>query len=228
MTKAIRSHGTLLQMGDGGVAGAAITGCTSATGDPYTIITATAHGLHNGQPVTLSGFTGTGATVLNGTGRIVAFVLSDNTFAVKVATTGNGSAGSVTPVAENFTTVAEVGDIKGPERARDQEDVTTHDSPDDYDEFIATTKQSGEVSFPIHLVPTDPTHDNLTGLYAAYEDGLTRNWRLVIPDYDTDPSYLELAGFVNGLGDSYPVKGSVMADVKIKVVGGVVLVLHTT
>lgn len=226
MTKAIRSHGTLLQMGDGGVAGAALTGCTSATGDPYTVITKASHGLHNGQPVTGSGFTGTGATVLN-TDLVVAFVLTDSTFAVKVATTGNGTGGSITPVAENFTTVAEVGDIKGPERARDQEDVTTHDSPEDYDEFIATTKQSGEVAFPIHWVPTDPTHDNLTGVHEAYETGDTRNWRIVIPDYDTDPSYIEFAGFVNGLGDSYPVKGSLMADVKIKVVGKPNLVLHT-
>ena len=226
MTKAIRSHGTLLQMGDGGTAGAALTGCTSATGDPYTVITKSAHGLVTGQPVTLASFTGTGATVLNGDHR-VALVLSSSTFAVKVATTGNGTGGSVTPTAENFTTVAEVGDIKGPERSRDEEDVTTHDSPDDYDEFIATTKKSGEASFPIHWVPTDPTHDNVTGLYGAYEDGDTRNWRIVVPDYDTDPSYLAFAGYVNGLSDAMPVKGSLTADIKIKVSGRVQLFPHT-
>jgi hypothetical protein len=227
MTKAIRSHGTQLQMGDGGVAGTPLTGCTSATGDPYTIITKSSHGLSAGDPVALTDFTGTGATALNGD-RTVAIVLSSSTFAVKVATTGNGTGGVVTPTAEAFTTVAEVGDIAGPDRTRETEDVTTHDSPDDYDEFIATVKSSGEVSFPVHWVPTDPTHDNATGLHAAYEDGVTRNWRIVVPDYDTSPSYLALSGFVNGLSDAMPVKGSLSANVKIKVVGGAVLHLHSS
>jgi hypothetical protein len=76
-------------------------------------------------------------------------------------------------------------------------------------------------------VPTDPTHDNVTGLYGAYEDGDTRNWRIVVPDYDTDPSYLAFAGYVNGLSDAMPVKGSLTADIKIKVSGRVQLFPHT-
>jgi hypothetical protein len=225
MTKAIRSRGTLLQMGDGGVAGAPISITSTQAGDPYTVVLAPHHGLKTGAPITIAGVTGAGATAINGD-RSVALVLSADTFAVQVATTGAGTGGTATPVAESFTTLAEVGDIKGPELARDQEDVTTHDSPGGFDEFIATTKQSGEVSFSIHWVPSDPTHDNVHGLYAAYDDGATRNWRIVMTDYETDPSYLAFAGFVDGLSPAMPVKGSLTADVKIKVVGAVSLHLH--
>jgi hypothetical protein len=225
MTKAIRSHGTLLQMGDGGVAGSPVTITSSAEGDPYTVVLADTHGFKNGDPVTIASVTGEGATVLNGSRR-VALVLDADHFAVKVATTGAGAGGTATPVAENFTTVAEVGDIKGPDRGREEEDVTTHDSPDDYDESIPTVKTSGEVGFPIHWVPVDPTHDDETGLYAAYEDGDNRNWRLVVPDYDSDPSYLAFTGWVKNMSNAMPVKGSLTADLSIKVVGGVQMHKH--
>jgi hypothetical protein len=223
MTKAIRSHGTLLQMGDGGTAGTALDIASTAVGDLYTIITMEAHSLKEGQPVTIAGVTGEGATAVNGTWPVR--VLTTTIIAVKVATTGAGTGGTATPVAETFTTVAEVGDIKGPQLTRDTMDVTSHDSPDDYEEFIATIKKSGEVSFPVNWVPADPTHDGSTGLMAAYEDGNTRNWRLVLTDDEVDPSMLAFSGFVDDMSTAMPVNGKLEADVKIKVIGKPILTI---
>ena len=216
MSKAIRSHGTQLQKGDGGVAGSPVS-FTSEAGSPYTICTATAHGLKTGDPVLIACVTGTGATGLNGN-RVVLKLDADR-FAVLCATTGAGADGSATPTAETFTKVAEVGDIKGPDIQRQEQDVTTHDSPLDYEEVIATIKKTGEVTFPIHWVPNDPTHDPETGLYAALESGATIHWKLVATDDDTDPTTFSFSGFVNGFTGGFPVQGVIGADLKIRVTG---------
>ena len=217
MSKAIRSHGTQLQMGDGGTAGSAKTITSTAAGNPYTLVTATAHGFKSGDIVLIAGVTGAGATPVNGSRKVTK--ISADVFAVQVATTGAGSGGTATPSAEAFTKLAEVGDIKGPDLQRQEQDVTSHDSPLDYEEVMATIIKTGEVTFPIHWVPSDPTHDPSTGLYAALEDGDTRNWKLVATDDDVDPSTFSFAGFVNGFTGGFPVQGVITADLKIRVTG---------
>lgn len=224
MTDAKRARGTMLQMGDGGSAGAAKTLTSSAIGTPYTTIIATGHGFFDGQPVTIAGVTGTGATQLNGPQIVRA--LTANLFAVKVTTTGAGSGGTATPTAESFVTVAHVGDVAGPQMTRTDIDVTDHGSPGEYDEFISGIKSSGEVTFPIHWIPDDPTHDNITGLFAAYADGAKRNWRIVVPDYSTLPSYLQVYGYVNEMTPAMPVVAALTSAIKIKVFGAPLLVLH--
>ena len=54
--------GTTLEIG--GTTGAAVTGLTPAAGNPTIFTSATAHGLKNGDIVTIAGVAGTNATNL--------------------------------------------------------------------------------------------------------------------------------------------------------------------
>ncbi len=221
MSQAIDAHGTLLKIGSGGTAGDAIT-ITSTTHDDdavATIVTcAAAHGFVDRQPVTIAGVTGAGATGVNGS-RIVNLINS-TMFWVEVATTADGSGGTATPVSETFTTIAEVGDIDLPEMSNDREDVTTHDSPGRTKEWLVTTLENGECSFPINWVPTDATHDETTGLLSSLVDGEARNFQIVLPD---DGNYtLQFAAHVLKFAPKAPVSGALTADITLGSTGEVI------
>jgi hypothetical protein len=222
MTIATKSHGTLLKMGSGGSAGAAktITATAYAAGpgsDMTLVTTSTAHGLDDGDITVITGVTGTGATAVNGTWR--AFRVTDLTFLVPVVTTGAGSGGTSTEQAESFATIAEVGDIKGPELTRDEIDATTHDSPNDFEEMIVGLKKSGNVTFKINWNPSNPTHAGAGSLWGRYGDGITTNFQIISPRNDM----LAFSAGVAGIGPEYPVNGLVAADITLKVTGEVIL-----
>lgn len=124
-------------------------------------------------------------------------------------------------VPENFTTVAEVGDISGPSISRDTEEVTNHSSPNGYEEFITTIKRSGEVTFPINFIPTDPTHDQTTGILAWIDDGLLRNFRILI---STTGKRWQFAALATNFEAASPVVGKNSGDVTLKISGKPTLV----
>jgi predicted secreted protein len=92
-----------------------------------------------------------------------------------------GDGGTPTEV---FTTVAEVRTISGPSLSVDVDDVTSHDSPDGWEEAIATILRSGEVTFDVNFVPTDDTHDGTAtdGLLTRLQAREWSNCKLVFPD----------------------------------------------
>lgn len=122
---------------------------------------------------------------------------------------------------ENFTTVAEVGDISGPAISRDTEEVTNHSSPNGYEEFITTIKRSGEVTFPINFIPTDPTHDQTTGILAWIDDGILRNFRILI---STTGKRWQFAALATNFEAASPVVGKNSGDVTLKISGKPTLV----
>lgn len=122
---------------------------------------------------------------------------------------------------ESFTTIAEVGDIAGPALSHDTEEVTNHSSPNGWEEFIGTIGRSGDVSFPINFIPTDPTHDGVTGIVAMAGDGLVRNWRLLI---STTGKRWQFAALVQNFEGASPVVGKNSADITLKISGKPVLV----
>ena len=120
-----------------------------------------------------------------------------------------------------FTTVAEVMDIRLPQLTRDTRDVTSHSSPNGYEEHIATLKRTAQVTFTINYVPTDPTHDDSTGLLSLYDSGDIIPFKIILPD-DTNSEW-EFDGFVVGATGSAPVNGQLTLDITIKPVGQVIL-----
>ena len=117
---------------------------------------------------------------------------------------------------ENYTTIAEVGDISGPAVSRDTEEVTNHSSPDGYEEFITTIKRSGEVTFPINFIPDNPTHDQSTGLLGVLDSGVLKNWRLLL---STTGRRWQFAALVTAFEGSSPVVGKQGGDVTLKISG---------
>lgn len=118
---------------------------------------------------------------------------------------------------EAFTTIAEVMDIAAPPLTRDQIDVTNHDSPGGYEEIIPTIKRSGNVTFPVNWIPTDATHNHLTGLQYHYDAGDLVHWKLI---YTDDANSVEtFSGYVMGLQVNAPVAGALRNSITIKPVG---------
>lgn len=118
---------------------------------------------------------------------------------------------------ENFTTVAEVTNISGPGLSRDAVDVTSHDSPNKYREFIAGLKDAGEITFDINFIPTNATHSVASGVLKDFQDGTRRNYKLVFPDAGNTEWICPC--IVTGFEPSEPIDDRLTASVTLKVAG---------
>ena len=123
-----------------------------------------------------------------------------------VLSIGNGG------TAEIFIPIGEVGNIKGPTLALATEDVTNHDSPDAFEEFIGTTANGGEVSFPVNLVAADAGQ---LACEQALIDKTIKNFTIEFPD-GTGKAF---AALVTKFDRGGPVKGKLSADITLKVTG---------
>lgn len=121
---------------------------------------------------------------------------------------------------ENFSTIAELKDIGGPSKSLGTKEVTTHVSPGRAREFIATLIDNGEVTAQINFLPSDGTHDPVTGLQSALDDAVKTNFQLVFPD-DTDTT-ATFAAFVTAFKPAAPVDGSLDAEITLKLTGLIV------
>ena len=80
---------------------------------------------------------------------------------------------------ETFTPIADITSLNPPGMSRETIDVTSHDSPDAWMEFLGSVKDGGEVSADINYQPS--LHDVLV---ADFDDSAPRNYRVVFPDED--------------------------------------------
>ncbi len=119
---------------------------------------------------------------------------------------------------ENFTAVAHIGDVKGPNMAQDTVEATHHGSS--AKEFLATIEDGGEISLPINWDPAEATHKNTAGgLAYAFKNKQKKNWQLVYPTANND--MLSFAAFVVGFEPSGAVAGKLTAEIKLRVTGPV-------
>lgn len=119
-----------------------------------------------------------------------------------------------------YITVAQCKDFDGPEDTTDEIDVTTHDSADDYKEFLPGLQDGGTVSFDIELDPEDTASQAQLRTFKQSREVV--NWRLVFPT--TNLSRLEFIGFVNSFSLGAPVEGSITGSCGIRVSGKPTLV----
>jgi len=117
-----------------------------------------------------------------------------------------------------FVTIAEVMDFPGPQLSRDNKDVTSHSSPNGYDEFIMTLKRSGEMGFTLNFF-NDATQDFSTGVGSLYDSGEIRPWRITAP---ASVFTIEFEAYVSGFKTQFPVNGQITADTTLKLSGQVV------
>jgi hypothetical protein len=118
---------------------------------------------------------------------------------------------------ETFTTIAEVLDISGPEFELRTEEVTHHQSPGGWAEYIGTIKDGNEVTFDINYQPTHATHNESTGLLADLINRVKRNFQLVLPDAGT--TTISFTALVTNFPISEPVAGVLRTSVTMKITG---------
>jgi predicted secreted protein len=114
-----------------------------------------------------------------------------------------------------FTTIANVTNIGGPDRSRETIDVTAHDSPDQWMEFIGGLKDGGELSIDINYDPRQSTHD----LDDDFDDSEPRAYQIVLLPGTADEYTWSINGVMTGLGDEFPYDDKMGRSLTIKVSG---------
>lgn len=117
---------------------------------------------------------------------------------------------------ESFEAIGSVTDISGPGRSRESIEVTAHDSPDKYREFIKGLKDGGEVSLTINYDPASDTHQLLDD---DFEEEDLRNYQVVILPDDDDEHTWDFAGLITDLGDEFPHDDKMERSVTVKISG---------
>lgn len=118
---------------------------------------------------------------------------------------------------ETFTTVVEVTEFNPPEIELDTEDATSHDSGG-WKEVVGTLLSGGKIKAKINWRPTDPTHDETTGVLYAILNRRKDNWKVVLPNSLKTFSF---AALVTKFGGVTPVDGKLEAEIELEVSGAV-------
>lgn len=173
---AISAQGSKLEISS--TAGAAKTISAIALGFP-TILTATAHGLTNGDVVTLAGLTGADAALLNGQSVVIKNVTT-NTFAVDINTTGKTitAAGTATPL--SWVKVENLVSFKGFDGQAGELDVTDMDST--AKEFLIGLQDWGTFSFDVNRDQNDAGQQAVD---ASKRAGTQKSYKLTLPNNKT-------------------------------------------
>lgn len=194
----ISAQGSVLSIATG--TGGAKTITAISVGNPA-IVTSSAHGLSNGDVVTLAAITGTMSTSLNGTQHVVSNVTA-NTFALlDVDTTGltYTSGGTATP--ETYTQINGVVSFSGFDGEASELDTT--DLSSEAMEFISGLKDEGKFDFEMKVIAAD---NGQIALRAARTSGAVTGFKLALPD-------ASVASW-SGLVKSMPAAGGVNAVLK--------------
>lgn len=112
---------------------------------------------------------------------------------------------------EVFTAIANVTEIDGPDTKRDTYDVTAHDSPDGYREFIGGLVDPGEVKVTVNYDPAE--HDTLR---SDFRDSAPRNYKIVNPNSGGEMAFTAL---LTELATKAPVDDKWTADLTFQVSG---------
>lgn len=116
---------------------------------------------------------------------------------------------------EVFTTISEVKDITGPGWTADTIDVTSHSSPNRFEEVLASFKRSSELTFDCNYTPADPTHNIDTGVFSQLDDGQAHNYQLVW----TDGYGIGFSALCIGFETQSPLADARLASVTLKPTG---------
>lgn len=107
---------------------------------------------------------------------------------------GDGDPGGT---GELFIALANITSLSGPSMSRDTIDVTAHDSPNKYMEFVASLIDGGEVTCDINWDPS-ATHsgtNTTTVLMTDLEDTEPVNYEIAFPDGSKFAAALLITGF---------------------------------
>jgi predicted secreted protein len=116
---------------------------------------------------------------------------------------------------EEFNEIPGVKDFEVPlVGSIDEVDVTTHDSPDGFKEYIAGLKDAGDISVDIVWDADDTVHQDLEEIAGDRE---VRNFRAIDPN---DNGY-EFSAFIRELNMALPVADAIVATMVLRLSGAV-------
>lgn len=118
--------------------------------------------------------------------------------------------------AGTYVTIANVSDLSGPSRSREAIEVTAHDSPDQYREFVKGLKDGGEVTITINYDPANNTH---SALDADFEEDDLRDYQVVVLPGEADEHTWAFSGLITSIGDEFPVDDRMEREVTFKISG---------
>lgn len=127
---------------------------------------------------------------------------------------GNGASPEV------FTTVAQVGDIGGPNLKAKTYDTTTHDNVlDGYSDFITGLKDGGQVTFKVFFDPNNATHkDSSGGLLNIFNTNLASHWKIIPANVSPSVTW-SFTAVITDMKFGYKVDGVQEADCTMQVKG---------
>ncbi len=117
------------------------------------------------------------------------------------------------PLELGETIIHQVADISGPEISVETIDVTTHDSPDHYNEFIPGAADGGELTFELVFDPSLNGHGAIVDLVTRR---LLIEFALILPG---DTGRWNFLGMFSKCGHTATVKDALRASVGVKVSG---------
>jgi len=152
----------------------------------------------------------TALTALANVANLNISVANDTCTGLTDNTTSNDTTAGVAAA-----TIAQVANIGGPSLSMDTEDVTTHDSPEAWEEVVATILRTGDISLDIVYDPAAATHSAAAGLIDYKENRKIGFFTLTFPN----ASAWSFPAYVTGFEPSAPHDGALTASVALKISG---------
>ena len=115
-----------------------------------------------------------------------------------------------------FTDIAEVTKLTPLKMKRDSITLTSHQSPDGYEEKIPGMRDAGAVAVESNWLPTNATHNSTTGVLSTFNDNLNHHWRVVLPGSILT---IGLYGHVSDFGGDLPLKEQGQLNFNIELSG---------
>lgn len=115
----------------------------------------------------------------------------------------------------NYRKVLEIASISGPSQSRDTIDLTSHDSPDKFREFVAGPIAGGEISLEGNLIVGDALGQ--IAFHTDMQGGTKRNCFIVLPM--AVGAALSFAALAKGFEGSYPFDEKIGLSGSLQVTG---------
>lgn len=122
----------------------------------------------------------------------------------------NAKSGHGTLIKRNTTTIGELGDITPFALMRNEFEALTQQ--ENIDSYVLGVLRRSPVQLKINLIPSDATHDHLTGLHYAIINNSMDRYDFLLPD-----SWTWIAsGQVQNIVSHAPVDGKLEADITFR------------
>lgn len=114
-----------------------------------------------------------------------------------------------------FTDVANISNIGGPSESLDPVDVTTHDSPKAFREFVAGVADAGEVTLDLVYDEAEATQGETSGLIYQLEERLVKAFQITTTG--TTKKLLKFKALVTAFEPTWDFDGAQTASVTLKI-----------